>query len=373
MIGYVGIGQAGNNVADLAAEQGFYSVAINYSQSDLNSLQHVDDCLKLLGMKGTGKQRELATQYMKDNWETTVEFIKRNMSKPSIDVIMIVFSTAGGSGSGVSPILIDILTEQMQDKTIIACPILPSENETLVNQINSLNALQELSEIDVCVLPIDNQSAIENQGRVLPKNILYKEINNKFVKMIKELISYTDKSSKNGVLDKNDLKQIFNTPGICTIASTNLIDISNLEIDTNYFTNAIQKSWKKTIFSQIQYDKVIRAGVIFDGNESLMEYIRYDKLFDVFGNSMPLDLFEGSYSQEGLKVITILSGLSWINDRVREIDEIIEKQSSNRPQQTEIYKSKNINKGHFFEKSISKIETKPKQRSFQDILKTYQR
>ncbi|MGG3890351.1 cell division protein FtsZ [Metabacillus fastidiosus] len=371
MIGICGIGAAGNNIADLAAEKGFHSVGLNYSQSDLNSLQHVNDTLLLLGSEGTGKQRELATQLMRDNWESTVEFIRRNMSKPSIDVVMIVFSTGGGSGSGISPLLIDILTEQISDKTIVAVPILPSENETLVSQVNTINALQELSELDVCVLPIDNQTIVNSYSQTIPKNILYKEINEKFINLIQTLVSYTEKSSKNGILDQNDLRQLFSTNGIMSISSTNLLDVSNTDISAEHFTNKIHQSWKKSIFTPIQYENIIRAGVIFDGNESLMEFIRYDKLFDKFGN-FPLDLFEGNYTQDGLKVISILSGLSWINDRTKRIDEIIEEQSSSRPKQTEIYKSKNLNKNQFFSNSMQKIENKPKKRSFTDILSKYQ-
>ncbi|NGY80318.1 hypothetical protein F6Y02_39730 (plasmid) [Bacillus megaterium] len=55
MIGIVGIGAAGGNIADLAFENGINAVALNFSERDLESLDFVEERLMLIGSEGVGK------------------------------------------------------------------------------------------------------------------------------------------------------------------------------------------------------------------------------------------------------------------------------------------------------------------------------
>ncbi|GIN22643.1 cell division protein FtsZ [Siminovitchia fordii] len=374
MFACVGIGQAGNNIADEFVKAGFPSLAINFSKSDLSSLEHVKDKLNLVGSEGVGKQRSRAIGLMKNNWESTVEFIKKNFSQPSIEVILIVFSTAGGTGSGISPFISEILQEKMPDKTIVVCPILPDTSEFVGNQVNTQEALDQLSQLDICTIPIDNHSIANKNEKKLPKNLLYKEINNQFTSLFIKLSDYTGKSSKIGVLDKRDLRQLFSTKGIMIISETNLYDISNLNLESSHFIKKIQKSWNDNIFTPIQYDQLIRAGIIFDGNLKFMEYLRYDKLFKVFSHP-PIELFEGYYDEGNGKLISILSGLNWIYERVKEIDFTIENQrKSLQNVNHSVYKSKHLNKQSLLESiTANKNTEKPKSRSVTDILNKYAR
>lgn len=125
MFGFIGVGQAGGSVADGAMKRGFHSVAINYSLSDINSLVNVQDKLHPVGTEGVGKDRSVAANYMKNNWESSIKFIKNTMEKPSVQFIFVVFSASDGTGSGVAPILLKLLNECPTHKTIVAAPILP--------------------------------------------------------------------------------------------------------------------------------------------------------------------------------------------------------------------------------------------------------
>lgn len=371
MIGFVGLGAAGGNVCDEAIQKGFEALAINFSQRDLDSLEFVEKKHYLLGSEGVGKQREVAKQLMKNNWESTIEFIQTHFSKPSIEIIMVVFSTSGGSGSGLSSFLVELLIDAMPDKTIVCVPILPDKSEVLINQVNTLTALEELSEIDVCVMPLDNQSLINQRGNV-SKNILYKEVNSNFISLVSDVVSYTEKHSKNGILDKKDLLQIFSTKGICVISKTNISDISNIVLSEFHFTERIQQSWSNSIFTPIQYEQIFRAGIIFDGNEQLMEWLSYKKLFEVFSNGMPVDLFEGNYNEKKGTVISILSGLNWIHNRIEEIDNLIDIQKSKLQEinKTE-YKSKNTSKTKLLDSITNPSNNKRK--SVTDIINKYSR
>lgn len=328
-VGFLGLGQGGGNIADEAARNGFYSAAINYSQRDLDSLEHIELKLKLVGSEGIGKQRTEAIRLMNNNWDLATNFVTENFSHSSIEIIFVPFSTGGGSGSGIAPVILSLLTEAMPDKVFVAMPILPDKKESYTNQRNCLDTFEDLSQLNICTIPIDNdkpRALLNNIG----KSNLYKNVNERTVSLIKKAASYTDQYSKNGVLDKKDLKTIFSTSGIATLSEANLTTLSNsFELSESSFAEKIQKSWNQSPFVDIELNQIISAGIIFDGQEKLMESINMEKIFTVFGNKMPISIFEGYYHNENGFVLSILSGLSWCNNRLEEIDKTLEDNSIN--------------------------------------------
>jgi tubulin-like protein CetZ len=342
-IGVIGIGQAGGNIADEFAKRGFYSAAINFSERDLESLECVEKKLCLIGSEGIGKQRANAITLMNSNWDLVLNFVKENFSHSSIELIFVPFATGGGSGAGSAPVILQLLTESMSDKTFVALPIIPDKQESFIAQKNCIETFEDLSTLEICTLIIDNDKAksiLTNVG----KNHLYKMVNEYVVTAIEKLVSYTDKYSKYGVLDRKDVKNLFQIKGLCTIAEAELIGLSNkFDISEQGITNNIQESWNTTLFADIEYDQILCSGFIFDGQERLMELLNVESIFSPFGNKMPISLYEGYYTQEkGGKVITVLSGLSWCNTRLKEIDQIILQTNEvfHNLHQSPIYKSK---------------------------------
>ena len=366
---FIGLGAAGGNVADEAAKMGYDSIAINYSKSDLDSLIHIKEDMRhyCVGSEGVGKEREIARELLKNNYESVIDFVKKHLSKSSVEVIVVTFSTGGGSGSGISTILLQMLAQQMPDKVFVAAPILPSKNEVLINQINTLSLLDELSTINVCTIPIDNETVIRRNGFV-SKNKLFQITNTKFIAQLRELEQYTEKSSKNGILDKKDLKQLFSIKGTMTIAKAKVLNISGTTLSVEHFSSEIQKSWNDTIYTPIENNRILRAGIIFNGNERFLEYINYEKIFSVFGNKSPIDLFEANYTDNAGEVISILSGLEWINTRIQEIDELVEEQKNNLSMiDTVEYKSKNTSKDDIFGQFAKPKATTTAAKSSQDL------
>jgi tubulin-like protein CetZ len=327
MIGFIGLGAAGGNIADEAVKQEYPGIAINYSQKDLDSLEYVKERLRLIGSEGVGKNREEAIRLMGNNWESAVSFIKERYSSPAIEIIFVCFATGGGSGSGMAPVLLELLMNEMEDKTFVAVPILPDLSEVMVNQLNSIQAFEELSDLNICVLPIDNEE-VKGASIGIGKNGIYQKANTKFVKIIREIIEYTNRNSKNGVLDKRDLRTIFDTKGIATISKLNISVIGHSDLTEEGIADSIQHSWDRSIFTPIQRNKIIRAGIIFDGQEALMPFIRFEKIFNVFKSGMPLDLFEGYYEEKKGVVYSLLSGLPWCRNRLEKVEEIINKKQS---------------------------------------------
>lgn len=323
-ISFLGLGQAGGNVADLAAERGFYTGAINYSQKDLDSLENVEMKLKLVGSEGVGKNRQNAISLMSNNWDLATNFVKENFSHPSIEIIFVPFSTAGGSGSGLAPILLNMLQDLMPEKTFVAMPILPDTSEVVANQKNALDTFEDLSQLNICILPIDNDKAQSNSSN-LGKSRLYNTVNNQVVSIIQSILSYTDQHSKHGVIDRKDLLAIFKTRGMATIAHADLVNLNHpYDFTESSLIDKVHDSWNATPFANIQYDQIVSAGIIFDGQESLMEYINMGNIFSKFNNLMPIHLYEGYYNNQNGTVISLLSGLNWITNRLEQMDNIIE-------------------------------------------------
>lgn len=375
MISIIGLGGAGNQIANKASEYDFFTGAINFSQSDLDSAENIDLKLKLLGSEGVGKNRDEAIRLLGNNWESAVNFIKENFSHPSTKVIVFAFSTGGGSGSGISPLLLDILTNEMPDKVFVAMPIIPDKNEVFVNQMNCLSTFEQLSKLNIAVFPIDNEK-IKVQNEIAGKNVLYQVANNSIVDILKKIVSYTEKNSRNGNIDEKDLLQIFRTKGIGIMAEVDINQSANGEIVLNddHVTKLIQQSWDKSIFAPVDYKQVVRAGIILDGSESLMQFLNYDKIFSKFQNGMPIDLFEGNYHEQKGKVYSILTGLSWCNTRLKEVEYIIEEnrqkaESVLNETENQEYKS-NITS---FTTRIRNTTESSKKRSVSDILNKYKR
>lgn len=342
----LGIGQAGGNLGSLFAERGYNVGIINYSQADLSTCSNIDEHLRLriIGSEGVGRDRGEAIKLMNNNWESCLSFVKENFSQPSTEMILVVFSCGGGTGSGVAPLLCEILTNEL-DKTIIAVPILPSKSESIVSHINTLECLEQLSELNICIIPIDNDKV-----NVDSKNQLYKQVNLSFVELMDSIIKQTDRHSVYGNLDRKDLLNILKTPGFCNIAHTNLTDINkSVSLSSESITRYILESWMESVVCSPSYEKIIRFGLIFNGQENLMPFIKTKEILDVFGNT-PLDVYEGWYVQNKGDVYSILTGLSFNKSRLREIE--------NRTQGNESLQNA-LNSSHSISFKPSTLQIKP--------------
>ncbi|GAB6989445.1 FtsZ/tubulin family protein [Paenibacillus pini] len=364
MLAVIGSGQAGSNIAAEAERLGLLAGAINYSQKDLDAV-NVKHKLRLLGSEGVGKNRDDAIKLFQDQWETAISFIKDNFANEKI--IAFAFSSSGGSGSGISPILLDMAINLLPDKTFIALVILPDLTESETAQINCLATFEELSQLDLAVFPIDNQQ-IRNQNPSIGKNKLFEISNKNATSLIYNLSSYTNKHSKNGNFDEKDLITVLKTRGIATISETPLsASLQTIDLTIEGLIDKITESWQKSIFAPLSSDKAISAAIVFDGQENLMDFIRLDSLFSSF-HLPPIEVFEGYYHEHSGKIITLLSGLRWSFNRLKDIELTFNnKQDQNEKLVDKSYKMNlNISRTPFEKKQEEKV-------SVLDILSKYNR
>jgi tubulin-like protein CetZ len=110
-IGILGVGQAGGNIAEIASALNFPTALINTNQRDGVVNTRVEKKFFVPGYNGAGQDRSLGLRALQENYKEIIDFV--NSSFKNIKLLLVAFSTDGGTGSGMSPMLIDLLIDQL--------------------------------------------------------------------------------------------------------------------------------------------------------------------------------------------------------------------------------------------------------------------
>ncbi|WP_318502409.1 cell division protein FtsZ [Bacillus sp. T3] len=318
-IGILGIGQAGGNIAEFASASGFQSALINTNKRDGMVNTKVEKKYFVQGYIGAGQDRSIGLRAVHDHYQEMIEFVKKSFK--NIKLLLVAFSTDGGTGSGMSPILIDLLIDQLPDVKVGAIAVVPERNVLAGNRINTAECLEELSKIDsiASVFLVDNDQ-VRKLNPQSSKQQIYQYANQQVIEAINNVFKVTQKSSVFGNFDETDLLNILSTRGVTLICQTPITG-ANTTADV---TAKVQKSWLHSIFCPVEAQGVIRAGLIYDGPETISKLINVPAIFEKVGE--PLQLFEGTYFTETDPTITtILSGLSFPSRRLQSLEETLEK------------------------------------------------
>jgi tubulin-like protein CetZ len=338
-IGILGVGQAGGNIAEIASALGFQTALINTNQRDgiVNTL--VEKKYFVPGFNGAGQDRALGIRAVHDHYREMIEFVKQSFK--DIKLLLVAFSTDGGTGSGMSPFLIDILIDQLSGIKIGAIAIVPERNVLAGNRINTAECIEELSKIEgissVFLVDNDQMRKINPQSS---KHQIYLSANHKIMEAVTHVLNVTKKSTLYGNFDETDLMNILSTRGVTIISSAPLTDAKT----TSEVSEKVQRSWNNSIFCAVEAQGVIRAGLIYEGPENISRLINPPVIFEKIGE--PIQLFEGTYvTDSDPTVTTILAGLSFPVKRLQTLEESLEKnrgrlQSLANREHTQNYKSR---------------------------------
>lgn len=181
---------------------------------------------------GAGKSRDMAINVFTEKFDyyNFIGKIKKRVIEEDIDIITVSFSTSGGTGSGISPLLIKMLqqfieNEQISDKNVIVIGIalLPSFNEGIGvfrNTLLTLNDINKSIKTGARYILVKNNAT---EGINFTEKCLY--VNENASKLIKEYITGSKEISKNGVLDISDRKMGLEFPGLHSISRLKDCDI----------------------------------------------------------------------------------------------------------------------------------------------------
>jgi cell division GTPase FtsZ len=321
-IGFIGIGQCGSNIAQLFEQLNYTCLCVNSSEKDFKPLQtKYNYCTP--NTDGCNHDRRKAIQILQqnNNYKKIILEIKDKLFDK--EILFFIFSTGGGTGSGFSPILIELLKDEFlksdltSNKTICAIPVLPSTQEKSYQiQYNSYECYKSLSQIE----SIGSVFTLDNSNIGSPKIDNKFALNQEFVNLFHTAISIPNHTHISGNIDTAELLNIFSQRGNAIITSFPNTDNQSNNNQSNICTEII-RSWESNIFTPIHKDKNI-VYLTLSLNQELTNQ-QYQDLEKYIGT------WEDKFSNINTKQnITILSGLTFPIDRIKQIVDLCNKDKS---------------------------------------------
>ena len=259
----IGFGQCGGRIADefdrinrrARSKRGIEIVtgafAVNTDTADLSGLSAIKADYQhriLIGVEktrghGVAKLSELGAEIARADADKVIEAIRVVKRFYETDAILVVAGSAGGTGSGSLPILINHMKQRYSDKPVYAIIVLPFDHETQTEErtvYNTAVCLKSTFMVADAVFLIDNQRYIRKDS-TLQRNMA--KINELIVEPFYNLLcAGEEKRAKHigsKVLDAGDIMQ---TLSGWTVMGYGKSELSLIKLPFEITRNFIKKS-----------------------------------------------------------------------------------------------------------------------------------
>lgn len=202
----VSVGQGGANIGMEFQKLGYTVFYINTSRRDLDSLEDVEDDFKhhIAGATGCNKNRDKAKKYAQKSYERIVKDISDRFG--SFTHILFTFSMGGGSGSGITPMLIRAFSVIAPEKIICTLSAVPSFDESPKSRANAVTCYNDLTVLK----NISNQYWIDNNMFESSEEML--EHNEIVVNKIHNIFNMSSNDNR-GNIDDDEVKGLLEVNG----------------------------------------------------------------------------------------------------------------------------------------------------------------
>lgn len=332
-IAIIGVGNCGSQVANLAEKKYgelFDTVYINSSESDLSMVSTETGLKFKIGNKdeveGSGKNRLKMKEYL---MEAINDILSNETFQECIcekKYCFVVSSAAGGTGSGATPALLEILRQMFPDTNFILIGVLPQISASLMEQGNALEFLNELYDTlgeDTTYMIYDNEMTSD-----FPPTKALEIVNENIVEDIRILSGVDNYPTPYESIDEADMESIITTPGRLLVVRVNK-GLIEKDMEDNVLDDIIIKTIKKSAHAETDRNKkVVRWGIITYFTDACNKLYTPDleKVREFIGT--PVERFNhnaiNDKSENFNFLYMIASGLSPINDRVKKITDRIE-------------------------------------------------
>ena len=300
-IGFISIGQAGGNIGRLFEQNGYSVIYLNTSKEDLNTLSNVKYKYHIQGGEGCNKNRKKAKQLVIADFDNISKHI---YEKLNVELVYVIFSSGGGTGSGAGPMLIDLLLNDIENdksciKYVAAITVIPGLQESIKANMNSYECFSEILGIS----KLSSTFILDNdKGQKL-------SINKQFTTMFCDFLNVPTKHiSELGNIDKAEVMETLSAHGMSTVSVLS---------DKNSNTAGLLNTFAKNIFAPLEDDRVVKYIAISQAAE-----IELNDLKTAIG--LTLDDFV-TYNKQ--QTICVLYGLSFPRKR---LDSIYKKINDNK-------------------------------------------
>ena len=279
--GVLGLGQCGGNIATIFEQKQYTTVYLNTSQEDLNAVKGVHK-IHIDGADGAAKDRRKVLQLANESFQNIIEKINSILTQK---YILVLFSSSGGTGSGLSTPILRYLSQT--GKVCIPVVILPDENiESAKACENAYNSCAEIM-------------SIQGLGATFLLDNTHDDkfaINQKFVNEFDSFINIKN-SSVYGNIDMAERKQILSCPGVAVIGKLSKAKSTAPEIVHSLHNGIYAKIESKNAY----YLGISTSNRSLDIKSITSEFVG---IYDVFSG-----ISEAT-------TITIVSGLQWPQKRI---------------------------------------------------------
>lgn len=218
---FVGTGQCGGNIAKNFYELGYFAYFINSSLEDLNTLNVSRDLLfHIPTATGCSKNIKKAKEYGKLYHDRIISQITTKFS--NIKYAFFCFSAGGGTGNGMSPILMQSLKNKMSDIKIGALVALPGKDDSLQAKHNAIQCVKTLSDL-LDAGTLKNIYFLNNDaGDIM-------EVNQNATNRLARLFSITTENYR-GLIDNSEIENVFSIPGCVNVCDI-VVNDTNKQLD----------------------------------------------------------------------------------------------------------------------------------------------
>lgn len=221
--GVIGVGAAGGNVASLLTQYGYDTAAFNTTESDMVGLT-VGAKIVMQNINGSGKDRAFASTQFKRSYKT---FFAHNYIEKLVenDLIFVVGSGGGGTGTILSVMIAGFLKSEYPNKTIIAVGLLGSIKEDKISQENIREYMSDVeTKLNTPYLLFDNNKV---KGKV--GTDVYTAVNDDAVYAIRVLTKEFFIENNRSNIDGRDYARLTSFKGLMSVIPIDDLNISVTE------------------------------------------------------------------------------------------------------------------------------------------------
>lgn len=332
-VAVIGCGNAGSQLvsalyrADTNAED---LLCVNTSRKDMDDKivpPQIECFLAGTNGRGAGGDRNIGRELFSANYEdlfnkqSFVSMCERN------DIIIVGASTSGGSGSGISPKLVEGLKQCYPGKIIIFYGILPRLNDSPSALANSRTCVNEIIDVANRCGGLPYMLIDLNYFNDMPNEIAYMSVISKMVQDIRTIRGDFLNYSSLRMIDENDTRKVISENGLMTIYSVD--GITQQTLDKTNINQLLLKEVKHSPAVPIARDRLVKRVAFISNMPADMDDSSkaddYSEIFEYIGN--PVGIFTNyAIISGGIgQMIMIASGQSFPIGHMTMMDDILSK------------------------------------------------
>lgn len=208
-IGIIGIGEGGCNIASKFEQFGYKKVFyINSAMKDLDKIEtSPENMYHIPNASGCVRNREKAKEYLKENYDIILNNVQGKLS--NLRIIFCIFSMGGGTGSGMTPMLINALMKRLPNTTFNVIGIIPDSLSSPRMKYNACECYNEIKKLKSGlgnIYFINNDNACQD-GKM---SVKLETLDNSLISRIHNIVTVSDSS---GSVDEAEVLELLSTPG----------------------------------------------------------------------------------------------------------------------------------------------------------------